>query len=255
MSEDSLASENYWKASEQKIPGSTRIPVDELKKFLDDKPGVVILDLGSGEGRSTQALKESFPEAKIVAFDLNHKGLEKTISDVSGRVQGTALELPFTNGSADGVVLCGVLTNITDKDPQKAVEARKKVIKEIARVLKPGGVLTVSDFNREHNLSHYPVNYSRHELITKELGTIAVFDPTAKITFQGKSDKEIALLASSPYLQRFAHHYSTDELTNLTESVSELKIVKHSAEIGTTPSGNPIDTLVATFIKSPKQAP
>jgi len=81
MSEDNLASENYWKASEQKIPGSTRIPVDELKKFLDNKPGMVILDLGSGEGRSTQALKESFPEAKIVAFDLNHKGLEKTISD------------------------------------------------------------------------------------------------------------------------------------------------------------------------------
>ena len=77
----------------------------------------------------------------------------------------------------------------------------------------------------------------------------------AKITFQDKGDKEVALLAGSPYLQRFAHHYSTDELTNLAESVSELKIVKHSAEIGTTPSGNPIDTIVATFIKSPKEAP
>ena len=206
------------------------------------------MDLGSGEGRSTAVLQKSFPEAKIVAFDLSHKGLEKTGREV-GRVKGTALELPFANESTDAIVLCGVMTNITDKDPEVAVSARRKVLKEIERILKPNGVCVISDFNSEQRLSKYNVNYFRHQLITGEYGTIAVFDPSAGITFRGKSDEEVALLAKSPYLQRFAHHFSPEELKNLIESQKRLKVAKYSVETERTPSGNPIDTVVMTFRK------
>jgi ubiquinone/menaquinone biosynthesis C-methylase UbiE len=251
MSEDNLTSEKYW-VNQREISGSTRVPIEELREFGSNKIGdgkKVILDLGSGEGRSTSTLQSFFPEAKIIAFDLSREGLKKTALEATGRVQGTILELPFGNESADGIVLCGVMTNIADKDPNEAINARKKALKEVARVLKQGGVCVISDFNSEHELSNYSVNYFRHQLITGEYGTIAVFDPSAKITFRGRSDDDIALLAKSPYLQRFAHHYSPKELMDLIESQKELKIIKYSVEIGRTPSGNPIDTIVMSFKK------
>lgn len=250
MSENNLTSENYW-ALQDKIPGSTRVPVNELKEKWGETKGKnrVILDLGSGEGRSTSVLQSSFPEAKIVAFDLSHEGLKKTMSEISGRVQGTVLELPFDNESIDGISLCGVMTNITDKDPNEAIKARKTVLREISRVLKPGGTCIISDFDNEQKLSKYPVNYFRHQLITGEYGTIAVFDPSANVSFRGKNDDEVALLAKSPHLQRFAHHYSPDELIDLIESQHDLKVDKYFVEIGSTPSGNPIDTIIMSFEK------
>lgn len=253
MSENNLASEEFWKNSEEVIPGSTRVPVEELYDAIENRENAVILDLGSGEGRSTLELKQAYPSAKIVAFDLNLLGLEKTTDKISGRVQGTVLELPFAKESVDGVVLCGVMTNITDKNPAIAIKARKKVIGEVSRVLKPGGICVLSDFNRDHPLSNYPVNYFRHQLITGEYGTIAVFDPAAHINFIGKSDDEVALLAKSPKLQRFAHHYSSNELVDLIESDGDLMVIKYSAEVGITPSGKPIDTIVVKFKKLTEQ--
>ena len=246
MSED-LTSEEFW-VQQERIPGSTRVPIRELKSVLSDRDNqeMVILDLGSGEGRSTRAIKKAFPKAEVVAFDLSHQGLEKTVAEAD-RVQGTVLELPFSNEAADGVVLCGVMTNITDKEPEKAVEARKKVFEEISRVLKPGGICVISDFSNAHLLTGYPVNYTRHKIITDEYGTIAVFDPMDKISFAGLSDEEVADL--SPQVIRLAHHYSPEEMIGLVKSQEDLAVSSYSVERGTTPSGTPIDTLVMVVIK------
>lgn len=247
MSENTrLVSESFW-MDQKEIPGSTRIPVEEIRKLKGDSK-ITILDLGSGEGRSTQALKENFPLAQVVAFDLCKKGLLNTNESVADRVQGTILKLPFKKESADVAVLCGVMTNLTDKDPEVATQARQAAIQEITRVLKPGGMCVISDFAREHQLSGYPVNYERHQLITGEFGTIAVFDPDAKITFVGKSDEEVASLKNSSYLRRFAHHYSSEELIELGKK-NGLSAVKYTVELGKTPSENPIDTVVMSFIK------
>ena len=247
MSENTrLASVSFW-INQREIPSSTRIPVEEIKKMKGDSK-ITILDLGSGEGRSTQTLKENFPLAQVVAFDLCKKGLLNTNESIVNKVQGTTLKLPFKEESADVTVLCGVMTNLTDKDPKLAIQARQDAIREIARVLKPGGMCIISDFNREHQLSNYPVNYERHGLITGELGTIAVFDPDAKITFVGKSDEEIVSLKNSSSLRRYTHHYFPEELIELGKK-NGLTAVKHTIELGKTPSGNPIDTVVMSFIK------
>jgi ubiquinone/menaquinone biosynthesis C-methylase UbiE len=242
-----LASEEFWQ-KQQEIPGSTRVPVDELKQWFPNKPDLTIYDLGSGSGRSTGTLQNSFPESKVVAFDISASGLQQTNKEITGRVQGTVLELPYKNESADGIVLCGVLTNITDKNPENAIESRNKIMNEIKRVLKPGGLAIVSDFSNDHSLSGYNVNYKRHELITKEYGTIAVFDSSAKITFEGKSDEEVSGLRNSPDLKRFARHYSPNEIAKLAKD-NNLTPVDYKVEKGKTPSGNPIDTLIFRITK------
>src|SRR3990167_1662246 len=97
MEDENFRSEKYWMEQEI-IPGSTRVPIDELKEALENggEKKRTILDLGSGEGRSTQALIRNFPNSNVVAFDLSMEGLKKT-KEAGGRVRGTALELPFKN--------------------------------------------------------------------------------------------------------------------------------------------------------------
>ena len=249
MNENQLTSEKFWRKQEI-VPGSTRVPIREIKGWLElyGFKDLQILDLGSGSGRSTEELKGSFSEANIVVFDLSLKALRDEKYKEVSCLQGSALSLPFTEKSFDFIILCGVLTNITDKDKKKALSARQSVAKESARILKNGGLCIVSDFCSKHVLSGYPVNYKRHELITGEWGTIAVFDPEENINFYGKKDEEVKKLAKSPNLLRFAHHYSRQELVDLFQNAG-LTPVSYSAEVGTTPSGNKIDSIIYSFCK------
>lgn len=114
---------------------------------------------------------------------------------------------------------------------------------ELYRCLKKGGYLIISDFCADHYLTEYLVNYRRHFLITGEYGTIAVFDSSKKITFKGLTDEQIKELGGSPYLVRFAHHYTPEELIGLSKEAG-FKVLKYSVEIGKTPSGNEIENIV-----------
>lgn len=242
-----LGSEIYWKRQNE-IPGSTRVPTFEIRQYFYPNDPSVILDIGAGSGRSTDELKRVFPSSKIIALDISSGGIRQIDPNTAHRIEATAMHLPFRDGSVDCVNLCGVMTNITDKNPFKAQQAREDLGMEINRVLVKGGLCTISDFHNKHLLSHYPINYEHHLKITGELGTIAVFDPAAKITFIDKSDEEIKSLANSEHLQRLAHHYSPEELINIFNE-SGMKTLNYHIEIGKTPSGTPIDSIVMTIEK------
>ncbi len=245
----------YWKevVEGSEIPGSTRVPVFEIKRHFSglekelDGNGTTIVDLGSGSGRSTEILKQNFNKSEVVALDLSFTGLKETNS-TENKVQATVVELPFADESVDVFSMCGVMTNLVDEDPKKSLELRKKAAEEIKRSLKDNGLCVISDFTRPHLLSDYPVDYGRHALITKEEGTIAVFNPTSGISFRGKTNDEVASLSDSPHLQRFAHHYTQNELASVFSEVG-LKPESYSVEIGKTPSGTPIDTIILTVRK------
>lgn len=250
MTEKTISGIDVWQKIEGKaIPGSSRVPSDEISDYFGGKTkGLVGLDLGSGSGRSTEVLKKTLG-CKVYALDLSSRGLKNTDTEV--KVQATGEALPFPNNHFDFVYLCGVMTNIASRIPETSEINRRQVASEILRTLKPGGIVAVSDFSSDHSLTHYPVNYERHKLITNEYGTIAVFDSKQKITFRGKTDDEVKALADSPYLVRFAHHYSFKELTQLFESVG-FENPKHSIELGATPSGTPIENIIFVASKPSK---
>lgn len=102
----------------------------------------MVLDLCAGTGDFALALKEQIPGAKVVLADFS-KSMLKLAKDKAGSQTGLdyfeadALKLPFHDMSFDAVV-CGFGVRNLD-----SVEAG---LKEIARVLKPGGKAVILEF-------------------------------------------------------------------------------------------------------------
>lgn len=111
------------------------------------KKGMQVLDLGCGPGAFTPFIARAVGEkGKVYAFDIQAdmlKQLERKLARPENRdikniklIEGNAYELPFDDGSLDLVNMVTVLPEIPD---------RNRALHEIKRVLKPGGLLAVTE--------------------------------------------------------------------------------------------------------------
>ncbi len=131
----------------------------------------VVLDAGCGTGSYSEALLGYV--GRIEAVDLNPGMLEVAarklawagdrISFHSSRID----ELPFEDATLDGVMINQVLHHLPD-DAAGSFPAHRKVFREFARVLKPGGILTVSTCSQEQ-LRH---GYWYYHLIPEAADTL-----------------------------------------------------------------------------------
>ena len=129
---------NYDLANDLLSLGSARIWRKKVAKLVDPKPGQSILDLAAGTGSSSAAFVK--PGVKVVAADFSegmlevgrqrHPGIDFVFAD--------ATKLPFKDQEFDTVTISFGLRN---------VENTEVALKEMLRVLKPGGKLVVCEFS------------------------------------------------------------------------------------------------------------
>ena len=155
-----------------------------VRKFAKKKS--IVLELGSGTGRFTKALLDS--GAKVVATDISHKSLEvirrrytKYYNNLVTQVADIE-KLPFDNNSFDIVSSSAVLSyggNII-------------VMKEILRVLKPGGFFICIDSLNENPI--YKLNrWFNYKKGNRSLSTLTNM-PTIKLIEEYKVHFDIVVV-------------------------------------------------------------
>ncbi len=104
-------------------------------------PGAKVLEAGCGVGAQTGFLYANSPETDFTCLDISPDSLAQARAAAQARGmtrvefrQGDLYGLPFAEAEFDHVFLCFVLEHLTDP---------VAVLRELKRVLKPGGSLTV----------------------------------------------------------------------------------------------------------------
>ena len=101
------------------------------------------LDIACGTGDLTRALAHRYPNAQIIGLDLTPEMLDRARARGSPPgvrfIEGNMQALPFPDNTFDVVTGGYALRNAPDLDA---------ALREIHRVLRPGGTLAVLDFSR-----------------------------------------------------------------------------------------------------------
>ena len=113
-----------------------------------------VLDVGCGTGEFEQLAHQRFPEARLVGIDVTPAMLAMARGKFPDATWVTFLlaqaeDLPVASERFDAVVSCSMLHH---------VEEPERLLRECARVLRPGGQLVVVDWCRDflqNRLRHY----------------------------------------------------------------------------------------------------
>jgi SAM-dependent methyltransferase len=130
-------------------------------------PGSRVLDVGCGGGRHAFACAKA--GAHVVALDANASGLGEVTGlfqamDAVGElptgakgvaVAGDGMKLPFVDGAFDVVIASEVLEHVADD---------AAVLAELARVLRPGGVVALSVPRAVPELVNWALSAAYHEV-------------------------------------------------------------------------------------------
>ncbi|MFC6317274.1 demethylmenaquinone methyltransferase [Corynebacterium gerontici] len=107
------------------------------RERLDLRPGELVLDLAAGTAVSTEELAKS--GATVIACDFSQGMLAAGAERDVPKVCGDGMKLPFPDATFDAVTISYGLRNIQDF---------RAGLREMARVTKPGGRLTVAEFSK-----------------------------------------------------------------------------------------------------------
>lgn len=126
-------------------------------------PGEHVLDVGCGTGNLSREVLRATPDAVVTGLDPDGDALRRAARKLRRRrggevtlVRGFAHRLPVPDASQDHVVSSLALHHVPA--PEK-----ERLAAEIARVLRPGGRVTVADLGGDHASGHGHGRWHPHD--------------------------------------------------------------------------------------------
>lgn len=169
--DDAASPNRYWDrvASEKRFSHPLRL--DWLARYLDaSRTRARILDYGCGYGRILVELWQAGYQ-NILGVDFSEGMLTRCCAELPrpqrlGLIRNDGRTIPLQTGSVDAVVLFAVLTCTPYSSDQRAQLA------EVERVLRPGGLLYLSDLLVNNDRR----NRERYEQHAERYGCYGVFE-------------------------------------------------------------------------------
>lgn len=173
---------SYWNKEGATKTFTHPVNLDLLREHLASNAR--ILDYGCGYGRVTDLLCEQGYTA--IGVDLAAAMVEKAqmLHPHLSFQKITPPHVPFSDGALDAAVLFAVLTCIAEDDGQRAV------VNELHRVVRPGGLLYVSDYWIQMDDS----SRKRYEQGMEKYRTYGVFELSDGVAVRHHSREWIAEL-------------------------------------------------------------
>lgn len=177
---------DYWNTEGSRKSFAHPLNLQRVSQWLSAESR--ILDFGCGYGRSLGELFRSgyrnligfdFSPAMIAAARARYP--EITFQELQSST------IPLPDSSMDGALLFSVLTCVPTDNGQRAILA------ELRRVLRPGGLLYISDLWLQHDER----NLSRYARDEAKYGTYGVFDLPEGVTVRHHDPKWIESLTSA----------------------------------------------------------
>jgi ubiquinone/menaquinone biosynthesis C-methylase UbiE len=140
---------DYWDGSREtgyggyKYDGRWRKVADAMIETYGIKPGMRILDVGSGKGFLLHDILEACPGVEVSGIDISAYGIENTMENVKPFCQvGSAETLPYPDNHFDLVVSINTLHNLYNFELDSA-------FREIERVSRGGKYICVEGYRNE----------------------------------------------------------------------------------------------------------
>ncbi|HEY0320788.1 MAG TPA: class I SAM-dependent methyltransferase [Pyrinomonadaceae bacterium] len=183
---DVTSQASYWNRVAHEKRFSHPLCAGWLSRYME--PQALILDYGCGYGRTLEDLSAA-GYTNSVGLDSSEGMLARcrSLHPRQSLIQSDGHILPFRDNAFDAVLLFAVLTCIPlDTDQRTLVE-------EIKRVLRPGGLLYISDLLLDETAR----NRERYERFVKAYGTYGIFELPEGVVVRHHSQEWIAKLTAS----------------------------------------------------------
>lgn len=123
-----------------------------------------LLDVASGTGDLALEIQDQCPECEVIASDFCAEMLAHASSrGIANTVVADALNLPFATGSFDVVTVAFGLRNMADYPA---------ALREMFRVIKPGGRLLILDFSLPDGIFRMPYRLYLHHVLPRMAGWV-----------------------------------------------------------------------------------
>lgn len=144
----SLGADVWWR----------RVVTKRIKQLQPNR----LLDVASGTGDLALSIQDAMPECEVIATDFCAEMLEHASSrGVRHTLVADALDLPYEDAEFEVVTVAFGLRNMGDYGLG---------LKEMRRVLKPGGHLFILDFSLPKGVMRGPYRFYLHNILPKMAG-------------------------------------------------------------------------------------